>query len=208
MPGSFERVIDNVKSHPVLYASVAAVVAIYFLWPHGTAATTANTADAAAIAAAAQASSQLQLGQDQVQIAQSNAAAALAMNDANNANRLALANVAASINTVNQNAALTSSLAQTAATVHAGDNVIASQNSAQSFISDLVKAGFGSPILDTLGLKASGMSPTTTPSAATAATPQVLPLPYVSNSEGTQYSAVSGSQEPINGSSLNYGGTA
>lgn len=128
----FHKLSETVKSHPLLFIGVGAVVAVYFLWPHGTAASTntgASTAavEAAAIAQAAQANTALTVAADQVQSVGLQTAAAQAINGQNTAAQVQMAQIAGNVATAGQQAALSATKVQSAAQLAAVQSNLTAQ---------------------------------------------------------------------------------
>lgn len=94
-----EKLVNFVKSHPVVTAVVAVLVLVVIFWPRGTAVssggTTDSTAAAAAVSASQQATAQMQLSSDQVRAIGIQAASAEAMNASDNAAAVAVATLSA-----------------------------------------------------------------------------------------------------------------
>ena len=175
---SFEHVKAEFTAHPYLFGGIAAVVALYFLWPHGSAPASNNASslsaqEVAAISAASQSNAQLAMGQDQVQIAGLQTTSSVTIDAQDNAARTNIAGLVAGIENGKTSAALALGLNQTAADVTLGTTSIAAQTaehhdylgalyasqvSAQAFMSDLEKAHLAAPTLNVLGANIQGVA--------------------------------------------------
>lgn len=114
-----EKLVNFVKSHPVLTALVAVGVLLLFFWPSGAAQSSGGTTDSAAaanaVAASQNANAQLQLSADQVRAIGLQAASAEAINANDNAAAVSIATIEAQANKDTLAAALATTQATTQA---------------------------------------------------------------------------------------------
>ena len=134
------HLVETVKEHPAIFAVVAGVVVVYFIWPKSSASSSSTGLSDAALAsiqAASQASAE-------------DSAAVTTQQDVD-ATNLSIANLQANVASLNSNNALTATLNNNETGISLASLVNASQNSAQDFITKLAAAGVSTPAFTTTG---------------------------------------------------------
>jgi hypothetical protein len=157
---SLEGTWQTVKEHKLLFGAIAAIVALYFLWPSSSSTSSTSNQSAidasedASIAAASQANAQLTLASDQVNAIGIETAAQTAQNAANNAAAVSEAGIAAKTQQAGIAAQLNALQTNDSTQIQLSSLVNQSQDLGQNFIEQLEERGLNTPSFQTQGLTA------------------------------------------------------